>query len=136
MLTLLLLASTLLPVQQAVPEITAPDVMVTIAPSSMDSYQLLKRRRTPDTYTCEAFVRDVDPPHRWLTATLVLLPGTSDTVTERAGEYSLEFKVKMMTLQAETSVTVKRGDKVLTRQRSTVYLRPSETENDRIIPVH
>ena len=41
-----------------------------------------------------------------------------------------------MTLQAETSVTVKRSDKVLTRQRSTVYLRPSETENDRIIPVH
>jgi hypothetical protein len=36
--------------------------------------------------------------------------------------------------QATTTVTVKRGDKILTRQRSTVLLKP--VQNDRIVPVH
>jgi hypothetical protein len=134
MLTLLLLAAVIVTPAQATPEINTPEVIITIAPSSMDSFQLLRRRRSPDTYTCEALVREATSNQPWIHAELILLPGTSDTITERVGDYSLEFTVKMMTMQANTTVTVKRGDKVLTRQRSTVYLRPMPS--GRIIPVH
>jgi hypothetical protein len=129
MLTLLLLAATLSSPAR-MPEILAPEVMVTIAPSSMDEFQLLKRK-TPETYTCTLLVRDADTKSAAIGADLVLRPGQSDKVSRVVGEYTLDFSVSMKNQRAETLVTVKRGDKVLTRQRSTVDLRTDQG----IIPI-
>ena len=84
MLTLLLLAATLSSPAR-MPEILAPEVMVTIAPSSMDEFQLLKRK-TPETYTCTLSVRDADTKSASIGADLVLRPGQSDKVSRVIGE--------------------------------------------------
>jgi hypothetical protein len=47
-------------------------------------------------------------------------------VTKRQGEYSLDFAVTIKNQRADALVTVKRGEKLLTRQRSTVYLKTDE----------
>ena len=120
MLTLLYLAATLL-AAPATPVINAPEVFVTIAPSTHDEYQLLKRK-TPDTYTCHAMVRDAETRGAALHAEVVLLPNQSDRVVRTSGEYTLEFAVTMKTKTAQAVVTVKRGDKMITRQSSTVSL--------------
>ena len=120
MLTLLYLAATVLAAPEP-PVITAPEVIVTIAPSTHDEYQLLKRK-TPDTYTCQAMVRDAETRGAMLHAELGLLPNQSDRVVRAAGEYTLEFAVTMRAKTAHAVVTVKRGDKMITRQRSTVSL--------------
>src|SRR5437764_907009 len=58
MLTLVLLAASILAPSPSAPILTpAFDVSVSIAPSSLDHYQLL-RRKTPETFTCRAWVRD------------------------------------------------------------------------------
>ena len=132
MLTLLLLALSLAAPAE-IPDLEAPEVSVTIQPSSMDAYQLL-RRQTPDTYTCQALVTEAGTHRLYVAAQLTALAGHTEKVTRQAGDYSLEFAVKMGKAQADTTVTVKRGDKVLTRQRSTVYLKPMQ--DDGIIPVH
>ena len=129
MLTLLLLISALsLPAE--VPDITAPEVIVSVAPSSMDSYQLLKRK-TPETYTCHARVQDAGSKLGVIAAELVLAGGT-EKVTRRAGDYTLDFSVTMKLQRAETDVTVKRGDRVLTRQRSTITFQSGQ----KIVPVN
>jgi hypothetical protein len=128
MLTLLLLISVLsLPTDM--PDITAPEVIVTIAPSSMDRYQLLKRK-TPDTYTCRVTVRDAESDSPAIRAELVL-SGGSDKVTRRIGDYTIDFSVTMKLQKAETDVTVKRSERVLTRQRSTVSFQSGQ----KIVPV-
>ena len=121
MLTLLLLLS----VTVTPPDLTAPEVMISIHPSSMDSYQLLKRK-TPDTYTCNALVTQAGTNVGYVSAELVVSPGTTEKITRRAGEYELDFAVTLKNQRAEAVATVKRGDKVLTRQRSTVYLKMDE----------
>ena len=115
------------------PPLEVPEVQVSIQPSSMDSIQLL-RRQTPDTYTCEAAVFEAGTNHVYLVARLTALPGKTETVTKHAADYALEFTVKMTAIAAQTTVTVKRGDKMLTRQRSTVYLKP--VLEDRNVPLH
>ena len=132
MLTLLLLALSLAQPAE-LPDLEAPEVLVTIQPSSMNDYQLL-RRPTPDTYTCQATVFEAGTRKVYIGAQLTALPGQTETTTARNRDYSLEFGVKMAGTQATTTVTVKRGDKILTRQRSTVLLKP--VQNDRIVPVH
>jgi hypothetical protein len=122
MLTLLfILNAGLLPPVVANPDLNVPEVRISIHPSSMSSYQLLKRK-TPDTYTCEAIVTDADTHHTFVNAELVVLPGHTEKVSRQAGEYGLDFSVTVKDRQAEADVTVKRGAKVITRQRSTVYL--------------
>jgi hypothetical protein len=49
-----------------------PEVHVSIQPSSMDSYQLL-RRQTPDTYTCEADVTEAGTNRMYVHARLTML---------------------------------------------------------------
>jgi hypothetical protein len=124
MLTLLfILNAGLLPPVVANPDLVVPEVHITIHPSSMDSYQLLKRK-TPDTYTCEAFVAEAGTHHAFVNAELVVVPGHTEKVSRQAGEYGLDFSVTVKDRQAEADVTVKRGARVITRQRSTVYLNP------------
>lgn len=132
-LTLLLALASVLAAQQpaAVPELTAPEVYVSIRPSSFDTYQLL-RRRTPETFTCSASVTQAETHHLYVAAELVLRAGESDKVTRTEGEYTLDFAVTMKKQRADTLVTVKRGEKVLTRQRSTMYLQTPEG----VVPLH
>ena len=119
-LTLLYLTATLLATPE-LPVINAPEVIVTIAPSTHDEYQLLKRK-TPDTYTCKVMVRDAETRAAALHAELVLVANQSDREVRKFGEYTLDFAVTMKGKTAQAEVTVKRGDKMLTRQRSTVSL--------------
>lgn len=121
MLTLLYLTATLLATPPEPFVINAPEVIVSIAPSTHDEYQLLTRK-TPDTYTCSAVVRDAEVRAVVMRSELVLLPNQSDREVRKFGDYTLEFAVTMKTKSAHAEVTVKRGDKVLTRQRSTVSL--------------
>ena len=131
MLTLLLtLSSVLLQLPAQTPELTAPEVYVSIRPSSMDSYQLL-RRRTPETFSCRAEVTQSGSHSLFLSADLVLLAGETQHVTTKRLDYTLEFAVTMKDRRAETIVTVKRGETLLTRQRSTMILQTPEA----IVPV-
>jgi|SRR5262245_33953347 len=107
------------------PELTTPEVTISIAPSSMDDYQLL-RRRTPYTYTCQAWVFEADTQNLYVHAEIVIAPGESRSVTRKAGEYTLDFSVTLKNQRADSVVTVKRGEKVLTRQRSTMYVQMPE----------
>ena len=134
MLTLLLLAVSLA-VPAEIPDLEAPEVYVTIRPSTMDEFQLL-RRATPYTYTCEAMVLQAEakPRRIYVSAKLVAVPGQTETTTQRAGEYTLDFAVKMGRSQADATVTVTRGDKVITRQRSTIQVTAPQQAG--IIPLH
>ncbi len=125
LVVLLLLADVLsLPVQQ--PDLTAPEVRVSIRPSFMDPYQLL-RRPSPSTYTCEALVSQADTKVAFLHAKLVVARGAMEKTTALARGYSLEFSVTVKNeREANAVVTVKRGEQIITRQRSTVNLRTDE----------
>ena len=126
MLTLLLiLTAAVTPAAPQAVELTAPDVFISIHPSSMDSYQLLKRK-TPGTYTCTALVSQAGTNVAFASAELVVNPGTTEKITKQAGEYTLDFGVTIKSQRAEAVATVKRGDKVVTRQRSTVFLNAGE----------
>ena len=131
MLTLLLILNAAVTPAPQIPDLTAPEVNISIRPSYMDSYQLLKRK-TPDTYTCEAFVSEAGTNHAYIAAELVVTPGRTEKITKQNGDYGLDFAVTLKNNRAEAVATVKRGDKVLTRQRSTVYLNTREAA---IIPI-
>lgn len=124
MLTLLLtLASVLTQAPTDIPDLTTPEVLVSIQPSVMaDSYQLL-RRKTPETFTCRADVTQPGTHITYLAANLVLLPGETQRTVSQMRDYTLEFAVTLRDRRAETLVTVKRGEKLLTRQRSTMILQ-------------
>ena len=120
MLTLLfILNAAITPAQQA-PDL-ATDVGVSIQPSSMSPYELLKRK-TPETYTCRANVLQVEGHVINLSAEMAVAAGSTEKVTRRNGEYQLEFSVTLKNKRAESVVAIKRGEKLLTRQRSTVYI--------------
>jgi hypothetical protein len=120
MLTLLfILNAAVAPAQQ--PPDLATEVGVSIQPSSMSPYQLLKRK-TPDTYTCRADVLQAEGHVINLSAEMAVATGSTQQTTRRNGEYELEFSVTLKNNRAESVVAVKRGEKLLTRQRSTVYI--------------
>ena len=123
---LLLVATTLIPVPDPTTDHPAFDVSISIQPSFMDQYQLL-RRKTPDTFTCSAHVVIPDPDGAYGEhAELVLLPGQSDKVTKTFGDYTMDFSVRLKNNRAHAEVTVKRGDQIVSRQRSTVFLKADE----------
>ena len=136
MLTLLLLAATLTATTTSpeLPPIVAPalDVSISIHPSSMDHYQLLKRK-TPETYTCQALVSQAGTRVGLGTAELVVIPGTTEKTTRKLyDDYTMDFSVTLKSQHAEAVVTIKRGEQVIARQRSTVYI----STTDVIVPVH
>jgi hypothetical protein len=122
---LLLVATTLIPAPAPAAAPTAFDVSIYIQPSSMDHYQLL-RRKTPNTFTCGADVYAPQPEGVSGHVELVLLPGQSDKVTKVFGPYSMDFSVRLQNNRAHAEVTVKRGDQIVSRQRSTVFIRTDE----------
>lgn len=124
MAILLLVATTQIPSPAAEPQ-PVFDVSIYIQPSSMDRYQLL-RRKMPSTFTCRADVFAPGPNGAYGHAELVLLPGHSDKVTKEFGNYSMDFSVSLKNNRAHAEVTVKRGDQIVSRQRSTVFLRADE----------
>lgn len=131
MLTLLFILNAAVAAPAAdIPELTAPEVRISVHPSFMDSYQLLKRK-TPQTYTCTAFVMQAETHIGYLKAELVVSSGTTEKVSKKFGEYGLDFAVTVKNQMAETVVTVKRGDRVLTRQSSTVSLN---IQDARVVP--
>ena len=126
MMTFLLLAAiTLNPPE---PPVVGPgfEVRIDIHPSYMDHYQLLKARRTPSTFTCTAEVFEVGTNRIYGSADLAVLPGHNEKTTQTFGDYTMTFSVKLNTYRAEADVTVKRGEQLITRQRSTVYVRANE----------
>ena len=125
MLTLLLILNAAVTPAAPMPELTAPEVYISIHPSSMDHYQLLKRK-TPGTYTCTALVSQAGTNVAFVSAELVVNPGTTEKITKQGGDYTLDFAVTIKSQRAEAVATVKRGDKLVTRQRSTVFLNAGE----------
>ena len=125
MAILLFVASTLIPSSATTAAPTAFDVSINIQPSSMDHYQLLKRK-TPNTFTCVAEVIAPGNDGTHGRAEVVLLPGQADKVTEVFGAYSMDFSVRLKNNRAQAEVTVKRGEEIVSRQRSTVFIRTDE----------
>lgn len=132
MLTLLFVLNAVVAATPEVPELTAPEVHVSIHPSFMDEYQMLKRK-TPETYTCTAFVTQAETHFGYLKAELVVSPGRTEKITTKSRDYELDFAVTLKGQRAETVVTVKRGDRILTRQSSTVSLN---IQDARVVPAH
>jgi hypothetical protein len=127
---LLLVATTLIPIPADTAQ-TAFDVSISIQPSSMDRFQLL-RRKTPETFTCLADVVAPGPGGAYGHAELVVLPGQADKVTKVFGDYSMDFSVRLKNNRAFAEVTVKRGEQIVSRQRSTVFL---QTTDEGIVPL-
>ena len=127
MLTLVLLAASILAPSPSTPILTpAFDVSVSIAPSSLDHYQLL-RRKTPETFTCRAWVSDASSNSGFGWAELVVTPGSSAQTTKALAEgYTMEFSVTLKASRADSVVTIKRGERLITRQRSAVHLEQAE----------
>ena len=123
MLTLLLLAISL--AAPAAPPAVSPAIEVTIDihPSSADHYQLLKRRPTPDTFTCQANVMEAESHRLYGDLNLVVGPGESDHTTKTFGDYTMTFGVSLKNNRADAVVEVKRGEQLITRQRSIVHLQ-------------
>jgi hypothetical protein len=133
MLTLLFILNAAVTPSADIPELTAPEVNISIRPSYMDSYQLLTRK-TPQTYTCQAWVEQAGTPRvAYLNAELVVSPGKTEKISRQTGEYAMDFEVTLKNNEAHAVVTVKRGERILTRQRSTVYLNTGQPV---IVPVH
>src|SRR6185503_3153965 len=100
-------------------------VQVTIAPSTHDPYQLL-RRATPETYTCRAFVYDAtNERYGFASPEVIVAAGERQTTTERADGLEVTFTVGVSKEndRAATEVVAKRGDKIVLRQKSDVVLR-------------
>ena len=62
----------------------------------------------------------------FVSAELVVNPGTTEKITKQGGDYTLDFAITIKSQRAEAVATVKRGDKLVTRQRSTVFLNAGE----------
>jgi hypothetical protein len=106
----------------------ALEVTTTIAPVTKDAYQLL-RRPTPGILRCSVLVHDEPGSRRvWGTKDILLGPGEKGEETAALGPLQLTFRAEIAQGldRAETSVTVSRDSRVITRQISTVWLeRPS-----------
>src|ERR1041384_4507440 len=110
MLTLLfILIAAVTPAQQT-PDL-ATDAGVSIQPSSLGPYQLLKRK-APDTYSCRANVLQAEGHVINLSAEMSMAKGSTEKVTRRNGEYELEFSVTLKNNRAESVVAVKRGERL------------------------
>jgi len=99
-----------------------------IKPSSLDEYMLL--RASPFTYTCRARVYSVPGSSRYgilASPTLVLVPGKSETVTQKAKDFDVTFTVALSEKKdhAQTVVELTRNGEVLQRQVSNVMLTAS-----------
>lgn len=107
---------------------------VTVAPSTRDPYQLL-RRATPDTYTCRALVYDADNPQfAFASLDVVVAPGgkESKSITVQGLTSTFTVGISKDNDRAVTQVTAKRGEKFVLNQRSEIELRaPGRT----IIPL-
>jgi hypothetical protein len=101
-------------------------VSVNVQPSVMDAYQLLTRK-TPETYTCSAFVLEVGTHQMLANAQLVVLPGKTETTRSTHGDYGVEFTMKINAAgdRADAHVIVRRSDTIVSEQRSMItLLRP------------
>ena len=103
----------------------ALEISTSIRPVTQDEYQLL-RRTTPEMYRCSAVVHDEPGSKRvWSTKDIVLAPGESGEETTVFGPLRLLFRASLSDNldRAETTVTVTRDEKIVTRQTSTIWLQ-------------
>ena len=102
----------------------ALDIETTIRPVTQDPYMLLDRPK-PGMFRCQVFVHDAPGSNRvWTTKDIVLGPGESGESTNELGNLKLLFRARISKSfdRADTDVTLLRDDKVINRQRSTVWL--------------
>ena len=107
-------------------EVTPLGAHVTVAPSTRDPYQLL-RRPTPETYTCRAVVYDADDPqYGFASLEVVVAAGQkqSQSVTVKGLTSTFTVGISKENHHAVTQVTAKRGEKFVLNQRSEIELRP------------
>lgn len=100
-------------------------VRVSIAPSTHDPYQLL-RRETPETYKCRAVVYTVADETKGIAAPEVVVAAgerQSRTVTDRGLRVTFTAAISKGNDRAATEVEIKRGEKIVFQQNSDVVLR-------------
>ena len=117
------------------PNTTSPVIVgteVQILPSTKAESYLLLKRATPYTYSCTAAVieaaADGKPENRAVVGHLILLPGETDTVTNRADGYVFVFDATIDngTDRAIWKLTITRDTgELVSRQQSTVWLQRS-----------
>ena len=98
-------------------------INVQVQPSFMDPYMLLTRQ-TPYTYTCTALILDAESRKGLTSVKTIVERGKSETQKKTAGEYSVEFMVKINAAgdHAETRVVVQRNGALITEQHSSTAL--------------
>ena len=101
------------------------EIVTHVEPIGYSDFQLL-RRPTPDpqTFKCYVIVRDELGSSKWGAKDLLLMPGESGEESATLGPLKLTFKATIGKNidRAETSVTVTRDSKVISRQVSQIYL--------------
>ncbi len=113
----------------ALPPAPAFNIVIDVHPTSMETYQLL-RRPTPWTYTCSAVVTTFPADRRIQTrAFLNAEPGKPETITQAFGDdYSMKFTVTVSSTKPEATavVEVSRAGQPVARQESRVMLQKPE----------
>jgi hypothetical protein len=123
----LLGATSVLPPALQRSEAPALEISTSILPVTQDEYQLLVRPK-PGMYRCRARVHDEPGSNRVLgIPDIVIGPGDSGTETADFGNLHIEFRAKISEERdrAETDVIITRADRVISRQRSIVWLQRS-----------
>ena|ERR1700682_1267190 len=124
--SLLAAASTLVPPPSVAPTF---ETTVMVKPSSVKGYPLIWH--DPPTYTCSALVTGLgdgsESGARYAFGEvddLVVGPGAKKTKTSHGRGYETELTVKISGTgdRADATVTMREGTRILTRQRSTVWL--------------
>jgi len=100
-------------------------VRVSVQPSTLDPYQLLRRTR-PETYTCRASVYDATQERfEFAAPEVIVAAGERQTAVEVKDGLEVIFTVAVsrQSDRAATEVMAKRGDKIVLQQKSDVVLR-------------
>jgi len=108
----------------------AVGVSVDIRPASTSPVQPLRRGAREVPYLCSAVIRKAGSADTRLKP-LTVYPGQPETRTTTIGGMTVKLVANISAdgSQAQTSVTVHRGDRLLTNQSASVWLQPGEPAN-------
>lgn len=137
----LLLVSAILLIAATVPpsllrsDAPALEISTSIRPVTQDEYLLLGRTRVrPGAYRCHALLHEPGSHAVIAAKDIVIGPGESGETTNDLGPFSVKFKAKIAKAldRVDTTVTVLRDDKIVSRQTSTVWL---DRQTNAVMPV-
>jgi hypothetical protein len=109
--------------ERPVPTIPPVGIEVTVQPSAMDAYQLL-RRATPSTYTCEVYITKPGTKGVFATSKVIVKPGEKETSTIKTKQFDATFSVRVNRSRnrAAAEVVISREGTVMFEQKSYINL--------------